>query len=81
MSEQKPRHYLHGDQKEDDPELWFCRRCDAFVSELHFAEGHHNKQRLTDFEKYLAEKKRLSTFMKNTQGRWRRPANPPNCLA
>ncbi len=65
MSADKPRYYLHGDQKEDDPDLWFCSSCDAFVPEVHFAGGHHKKQNLSDYESYLAEKKRLPTYMKN----------------
>lgn len=75
------RNYVHGDQKEDDPELWYCRRCDAFVRQFHFAEGHHNNQKLSEHEKYLDEMKRFSIKTKNAPGKWRRPANPPNCLA
>ncbi len=81
MTATAQRNYLHGDQKEDDPELWFCRRCDAFVRNVHFSEGEHKKQKLSEYEKYLDERKRFSIKIKNTPGKWRRPANPPNCLA
>lgn len=81
MTEEPERHYLHGDQKEGDPEMWFCRRCDHFVPEAHFSEGHHKRQRLSEYEKYLDEKKRFPIKMKNQPGKWRRPANAPNHFA
>lgn len=81
MTEQPERYYLNGDQKEGAPDLWFCSRCDLFVSEVHFSEDHHSKQRLSNYEVYLAEIKSLPLYMKNTRGKMRRPANPPNCLA
>jgi hypothetical protein len=80
MSEEELRQYVHGDQKAGDPELWFCRRCDSFVPEVHFAQGHHKMQRLSEYEKYLDEKKRFAIKMKNSPGKWRRPTTPRNCL-
>jgi hypothetical protein len=78
---QKVRYYLHGDQKEDDPELWLCSRCDAFVREVHFFEGLHQKEKLSDHERHTYERKRFPNILKNSPGKWRRPTNPPNCLA
>ena len=75
------RYYLHGDQKEDDASLWFCARCDLFVAEINFSQSHHDESRVTHYDRYVAEKSRLPTYMKNTEGKYRRPANPPNCLA
>lgn len=81
MANQKQRHYLNGDQKESDPELWYCARCDAFVQEAHFLEGNHKKEKLSDYERYLADRKRFQNQLKNSPGKWRRPKNPTNCLA
>jgi hypothetical protein len=75
------RYYLHSEQKEDDTSLWFCVRCDAFVAEAHFHESHHDESRMTNYDRYLDEKKRLPTYIRNTKGKFHRPANPPNCLA
>ncbi len=81
MATQKQRHYLHGDQKEDDPELWYCARCDAFIPEAHFFEGHHTKEKLSDYERYLFDRKCFPNKLRNSPGKWRRPNNPPNCIA
>lgn len=81
VTKQKPRLYLHGDQMEEDPARWFCQRCDAFVSEAHFADEKHGNIRLSNHEKYLDSKKRLPVYMENTRQRWRRPIHLPNCLA
>ena len=32
----KERHYIHGDQSEQDPALFYCSACDAFLNEGHF---------------------------------------------
>jgi hypothetical protein len=53
------RYYLHGDQKEGDPNLFFCRRCDLFKPEKHFHEEHLNSP-ATDFELLLQTKKELT---------------------
>lgn len=81
MAKQPLRHYLHGDQNENDPEQWFCSRCDAFVGEAHFFDGYHDRAKLTDHERYVTDRKRLQNQLRNSPGKWRRPKNPPNCLA
>ncbi|MBO2577027.1 hypothetical protein [Shewanella algae] len=30
------RHYIHGDQSEQDCSLFYCATCDAFLNEHHF---------------------------------------------
>ena len=81
MTEDAQRHYVHGDQKEDDAEMRFCRRCDAFVPKAHFAEGHHKKQKLSEYERYLEDKEHFAVKMKNRPGKWRRPPSSPNYFA
>jgi hypothetical protein len=75
------RYYLHGDQKEDNVTVWFCARCDAFMPQAHFDERQHDESRVSDYDRYLSDKKSLPTYTKNTRGKYHRPANPPNCLA
>lgn len=53
------RYYLHGDQKEGDSTLFYCRRCDCFHLESHFHEEHLNSQ-VSDFELLLQTKKELT---------------------
>jgi len=36
MSSAKQRHYIHGDQLEEDPTLFYCASCDVFFPEEHF---------------------------------------------
>lgn len=75
------RYYVHGDQKELEPSLWYCARCDAFVAQAHFYEGHHDNSRVTDYDRYSNSIKRLPIFMENKRGKYHRPYNPPNCVA
>ncbi len=81
MTNAQVRYYLHGDRKEDDLNLFFCSRCDAFVPQDHFSEPCHPRQRDTNDSRYRAECNTLPTYMKNTEGRKRRPMNPLNCFA
>ena len=53
------RYYLHGDRKENSPNLYYCRRCDCFEPEKHFHEDHPNG-RVTDFELLLQTRKELN---------------------
>ena len=36
MSIQEKRHYIHGDQQEDNTSLFYCSTCDVFFNEDHF---------------------------------------------
>lgn len=31
------RYYLHGDESEDSPGSYFCKKCDVFLPEAHFS--------------------------------------------
>lgn len=61
------RYYLHGDQSEDTPLLYFCALCDVFAQEDHFTQ-HGAKNR----ERYDRSRARL----KNLSSRFTRPKNP-----
>jgi hypothetical protein len=77
----KIRYYLHGDQKEDNSNLWYCARCDAFVLRDHFYLSSHAWSKTTEFELYLSDKSRLDVILKNLGDRHYRPEDPPNCVA
>jgi hypothetical protein len=36
MNNLKERHYIHGDQLEGNPSLFYCSACDVFFFEEHF---------------------------------------------
>ena len=36
MKRKPVRHYIHGDQMEGDPSLFYCTKCDVFWPEEHF---------------------------------------------
>jgi hypothetical protein len=36
MNAPRERHYIHGDQLEGDPSLFYCSACDSFWHEDHF---------------------------------------------
>lgn len=61
------RYYLHGDQSEDDPRLYFCALCDVFAQEGHFKQ-HGEKNR--------ARYERARARLKNINSRFTRPKNP-----
>ena len=42
-----PRYHLHGDEAEDSPGTYYCKKCDVFFTEDHFkkpcgGENHFN---------------------------------------
>lgn len=40
----RKRQYLHGDQHEEYPTRYFCRKCDDFVAAEHFFEKHDRQE-------------------------------------
>lgn len=69
------RHYLHGDQYEEDPMRYYCSQCDVFFQADHFAShGQHTGERLMSAEKWWAKR---DAGMDRTS---RRPDNPVNIL-
>lgn len=61
------RYYLHGDNSEDDANLYYCAICDVFASKDHFApHGSRNRER------YDRSRARL----KNLRAPYSRPKSP-----
>lgn len=71
------RHYLHGDQHEEQLKSFYCRACDLFVAADHFASDAHRDHGKRYFEA-------LNTWNRGV-ARWkmplRRAINAPNILA
>ncbi len=74
------RYYLHGDQGEDDPALFFCARCDAFTNADHFDDPQQHSGE-THGERYLASLDRWNRRSPNSKAAWRRPVDAVNLLA
>ncbi|WP_081936017.1 YozE family protein [Burkholderia sp. 9120] len=71
----RKRYYLHGDQTEHDPALYYCAQCDAFSPAEHFDAVHGPKT----VERYL-DNLRYWNSPERSQGDWRRPADAVNAL-
>jgi uncharacterized protein YozE (UPF0346 family) len=72
----RTRYYIHGDQREDEPSLYYCARCDVFFDAQHFSE--HSD---INGERYLSSVgswNRRDTSRRDTR---RRPDNAINILA
>jgi len=68
------RQYLHGDRDEDDPEKYYCAKCDIFFGAAHFSVEH----RVHDsHERFLSG---LDAWMRDPEQkvRARRSLNAPN---
>lgn len=78
----RPRHYLHGDQDEDEPSKYYCARCDVFFEASHF-NGWHKAERNdeSDGERYLASLARWNTLPRSQKATRRRADDVPNILA
>lgn len=71
------RYYLHGDEIEDEPGMYFCASCDLPVEADHFDHKHATKP----YERYFADLRRWQRWPARNKGRVRRPANPVNFVA
>jgi len=71
------RHYLHGDEIEDEPGVYFCVSCDKFMEAEHFDREHAAKS----YERYFAGLQRWQRWPARSKGGVRRPANPVNVVA
>lgn len=75
--DKRTRYYLHGDQDEDNPALYYCARCDVFFNAEHF-ETHDSKG---NAERYLASLARWTPQKQEERSSMRRPAESTNLLA
>jgi uncharacterized protein YozE (UPF0346 family) len=73
----RARHYVHGDQYEDDAAKFYCLHCDAMVETEHFEQEHPGRAEERYFQS-LAGWQRASS---SGESRMRRPSNPVNALA
>lgn len=71
------RHYVHGDQSEDQPGRFFCKQCDKFVDSAHFQAEHPGKAE----ERYFGSLLQWQRWPTRTKLNRRRPSNAVNVLA
>jgi hypothetical protein len=64
------RHYLHGDEIEDEPGVYFCGSCDMPVEADHFDREHATKS----YERYFTDLQRWQRRPARSKGSVRRPA-------
>lgn len=75
-----PRYYLHGDQDEQDPSVYYCARCDRFGTPDHFSDtGLHRGQ--SDEMRYLDSIERWNEASALWRAKWHRPEDAINLLA
>ncbi len=70
------RHYLHGDQQESEPHLYYCAECDFFGDAEHFAGRH----RVDHGERALKAMERFQRAPEDFASGVHRPANGPSIL-
>lgn len=76
----RTRYYLHGDQDEQDPSVYYCVRCDLFGTPDHFSDtGLHRGQ--SDEMRYLDSIERWNEASAPWRAKWRRPEDAINLLA
>lgn len=71
------RHYLHGDEIEDEPGTYFCASCDMPVEADHFDRQHATKS----YERYFTDIQRWQRRPARSKGSVRRPVSPVNVVA
>lgn len=70
------RYYFHGDQKEDDANLYYCAHCDLSFPVDHFATEHGP----TTVERYIRQLGQVDSRPASWHSTYRRPANAVNAL-
>ncbi|HDR8936183.1 YozE family protein [Burkholderia vietnamiensis] len=70
------RYYFHGDQKEDDANLYYCAQCDLSFPLDHFATEHGS----TTVARYIRQLETADEVPAAWHRRYRRPPNPVNVL-
>ena len=71
-----PRRYLHGDQDERNPAVYYCAECDVFGEPDHFDRPH----RVPHGERALSAIERFKRSPSDYTSIGHRPENPPNIL-
>lgn len=71
-----PRRYLHGDQDERNPAVYYCAECDLFGEPDHFDRPH----RVPHGERALSAIERFQRSPSDYTSIGHRPENPPNIL-
>lgn len=76
----RTRYYVHGDQTEFDPKLFYCQACDLFRERDHFGDGKHPYMKQSDFELYLYRKELFRKAPKRFRDKYYRPADAVNIV-
>lgn len=71
------RHYVHGDEMEQEQAKFYCQECDAIVDSHHFEAEHFGKSKDRYFDSLRRWEKRCVSSKMNL----RRPSNAVNILA
>lgn len=60
----KKRFYAHGDLHEQQPNSYYCAKCDAFVPLLHFDDPSHTEKRQEIYLKSLSALKSCKSYFR-----------------
>jgi uncharacterized protein YozE (UPF0346 family) len=76
QADSRVRYYFHGDQKEEDANLYYCAHCDLSFLLEHFAAEHGP----TTVERYIRQLETADAGPAEWHRSYRRPANAVNAL-
>lgn len=77
---ERARYYLHGDQDEQDPSVYYCRSCDLSYTPDHFSDTSLHREPSHE-ARYLNSLKRWNEANPSWQANFRRPKDAINLLA
>ena len=74
----RTRYYVHGDLHEEQPNTYYCARCDSLIPPEHFADPAHVSSRAERYEHSL---KYWAHHAKDRHSKFYRPADAENMIA
>ena len=72
------RYYVHGDLHEEQPNMYYCARCDLLVPPVHFADPDHVSSRAERYERSL---KSWAHHATNRNSKFHRPDYAENMIS
>ncbi len=74
----RTRYYVHGDHHEENPDMYYCARCDLFEPAQHFEDSDHVPTRAQRYEQSLQSWER---YAKKPNTKFYRPSDAANIIA
>lgn len=77
VADDQTRYYVHGDELEDRPYMFYCASCDQFVPPSYFDDKRHTSSRAARYDRSLSSWRGI---VRNYPGKYRRPADASNLV-